>query len=51
VRRFLEEAQKEQEDIPPQRATLESKKAGLQFCVWTLDGTMLDMKKSFEDEE
>ncbi len=33
MRRFLEEAQKEQEDIPPQRVILESKKADLQLCV------------------
>jgi hypothetical protein len=29
VKRFLEEAQKEQEDIPPQKMILESKKADL----------------------
>jgi hypothetical protein len=33
VRRFLEEAQKEQEDIPLQKVILESKKVDLQLRV------------------
>jgi hypothetical protein len=46
VRKLLEGAEKKNEDIPPQKTNLEKVKSNLQVLALSLEGGMLDRKKS-----
>jgi hypothetical protein len=46
VRKFLKGVEKENEDIPPRKANLEQMKLDLQVFALSLEGGMLDRKKS-----
>ncbi len=51
VKKLLEGAEKENEDIPHQKVNLEKKKLDLQVLALSLEGGMLDRKKSLQVAE